>query len=101
MLKECFSTNLGVITVNEKGHTALSIDPYLSYIFNPIPLEKGARIQEGSLFVPSYALCIPSWGTFGLVILTGGPGLPSLAPSPPFSLNGQVIWMPSPVDTHG
>ena len=54
----------------KKGHTALSIDPYLSYAFNPIPLEKGAGIQEGSLCAAFYALGIPSWGTFSLVALT-------------------------------
>ena len=56
--------------LSRKGHTALSIDPYLSYIFDPMPWEKGVRIQEGSLSVASYALGIPSWGAFGLVTLT-------------------------------
>ena len=30
-----------------------------------------------------------------------GPGLPSSAPSPPFSLNVGQFWMPSPVGNHG
>ena len=59
-------------TFVEEGNTALSINPYLGYIFDPIPLEKGVGIQEGSLFVMSYALGIPSWGTFSLAALTWG-----------------------------
>ena len=57
-------------TFIKKGHTAFSVDPYLAMFFDPIPLEKGVGIQEGSLSVASYALGIPSWGVFSLVTLT-------------------------------
>ena len=54
----------------EKVHTALSVNPYLGYIFDPIPLVEGIGIQEGSLHTVPYALGIPSWGTFSLATLT-------------------------------
>ena len=56
--------------VIEEGYAALSVNPYLEYIFDPIPLVEGIRIQEGSLYMMSYALGILSWGTFGLAVLT-------------------------------
>ena len=56
----------------KEGLTALSINPYLGYVFIPIPLVEGIGIQEGILCVKPYALCIPFWGTFGLAILTWG-----------------------------
>ena len=79
-------------TVIEKGHIALSIDPYLSIIFDPIPPEKGVGFQEESLFVPSYLLDIPSWGTFGLAILTGGAQAPFSGAVPSF----QFKWAADP-----
>ena len=47
----------------KEGHTALSINPYLGYVFDPIPLVEGIRIQEGILCAMPCALCVPSWGT--------------------------------------
>ena len=48
----------------------LSINSYLGYSFDPIPLMKGIVIQEDSLCAMPYTLGIPSWGTFSLAILT-------------------------------
>ena len=60
LLNETWGNCIYLHTIVEKGYTALSVDPHLSYIFNPIPLERGDGIQEGSLSVASYALGIPS-----------------------------------------
>ena len=75
MLRVCSSTKLGsngiyLHTIIEEGHTALSVNPYLDYIFDPISLEEVIRIQEGSLCVMSYTLGIPSRGAFSLATLT-------------------------------
>ena len=64
------SDGVYLCTVVTEGHTALSISPYLCYIFDPIPLVEGIGIQEGSLCMMPYALGNPFWGTFGLAILT-------------------------------
>ena len=48
---------------------ALSIDFYPGHILNPIPLVKWVLIEEGSLCLASYAMGVPSWGTFGMVAL--------------------------------
>ena len=62
--------SMDLCTFIEESNTALSINPYLGYIFDPIPLVEGIGIQEGSLHVTSYVLGIPSRGSFGLVTLT-------------------------------
>ena len=59
-------------TVIKEGYAALSINLYLGYIFDPIPLVEGIGIQEGRLCAMPYALGIPSGGTFGLAIFTWG-----------------------------
>ena len=46
----------------EEGHTALSINPYLGYIFDPIPLVEGIGIQEGSLCTVHLCLGHPLLG---------------------------------------
>ena len=51
--------------VIKECYAALSVNPYLCYIFDPIPLVEGIRIQDGSLCMMPYALGISSWGTFG------------------------------------
>ena len=87
--REHSSTKLGsdciyLHTIVKEGHTALSINPYLGHILNPIQLEKGVGIQEGSLFVTSYALDIPSWGSFGLASVTRGVWTPFSGAIPSF-----------------
>ena len=51
----------------KEGHTALSINPNLGYVFDPIPSVEWIGIQEGSLCATSYALGVTSGGAFGLV----------------------------------
>ena len=51
----------------KEGHTALSIDPHLGYILNPLPSLEGIRIQEGSLCALLYALGTPPGGVIGMV----------------------------------
>ena len=77
-------------TIAKEGHTALTIDPYLCYAFYPIPQEKGVRIQEGSLLLMFNALGIPSWGTFGLAILTWGVWAPFSIAVPSFQFKWAV-----------
>ena len=50
----------------KEGHTALSVNPYTGYIFDPVPLVKEIRIQEGSLCMTPYALRVTSWGAFSM-----------------------------------
>ena len=54
-------------TIIKEGHTALSINPYPGYIFDPVPLVEGTGIQEGSLCMTPYALAVLPWSTFGMV----------------------------------
>ena len=70
LFSETWGNHIYFCTIIEEGHTSLPIDPYLSQVFYPIPLEKGVRIQEGSLLLMLYALGVSSWGTFGLAVLT-------------------------------
>ena len=70
LLHETQGNNVHLCTIIKEGHTAFTIDPYLHYIFYPIPLEKGVGIQEWSLLLMFYALGIPSWGVFCLAVLT-------------------------------
>ena len=56
-------------TIIEESHAALSVNPYPSYIFNPIPLVEGIGIQEGSLCMMPYVLGVPFWGAIGLAAL--------------------------------
>ena len=86
-------------TIVEKGYTALSIDPYCSYIFDLIPPEKGLGFKKGDCLCCPMLWVSPPWVPSVWSSWLEGPGLPSLVPSPPFTLNGQLIWMPSPVDT--
>ena len=68
----------------KENHTALSINPYLGYVFDAIPLVEGIGIQEGSLCGTSYALGTPSGGTFGLVTLAWGVQTPFSVAIPSF-----------------
>ena len=56
----------------KEGHTALSIDPHLGYILNPIPLLEGIRIQEGSLYALFYTFGTPSRGIISVVAFIKG-----------------------------
>ena len=67
-----FSTKSGsdsiyLHTIIEEGHAALSVNPYLGYVFDPIPLVEGIETQEGSLYVqcPMPWAC-PSCGSLQL-----------------------------------
>ena len=91
-LRECSSTKnwdnlIYLCTIVKKGHTALSIDPHLSYIFDPIPPEKVVRIEEGSLCVASYTLGVSFWGTFRLAVFTRGAWAPFSGTVPSFQFN--------------
>ena len=59
-------------TIVKEGHTALSINPYPGHIYDPIPSLERVGIHEESLCVTSYAMGIPSWGTFGGVAFPRG-----------------------------
>ena len=50
----------------KEGHTALSIDPHLGYILDPISSLEGIRIQEGSLCALLYTLGAPSRDIIGM-----------------------------------
>ena len=50
----------------KEGHAALSIDPHLGYILDPMPSLEGIRIQEGSLCALLYASGTPSGGVIGV-----------------------------------
>ena len=100
LLNKTWHNSIYLYTIIKKGHAALSVNPYLGYIFDPIPLEKRVGIQEGSLCVESYTIGIPSWAPLAWLPWLVGPGLPLLMPSSLFGLNGKLTWMPSPADTH-
>ena len=53
--------------VIKEGHTALSIDLHLGYILDPMPLQEGVRIQEGSQCTLLYTFSAPSRGTISVV----------------------------------
>ena len=60
----------------EESHAALSVDLHLGYIFDPIPMVEGIRIQEGSLCMLSYALSATFVATFCMVSLVRGTWAP-------------------------
>ena len=84
ILDKTLHNSIYLCDIIEEGHTALSINPYLGYVFDPIPLVEGIGIQEGSLCVMSYTLVVPSGGTFGLVTLTWGIQTPFSGAFPSF-----------------
>ena len=87
-INKTWHNSIYVCTIIEESHTALSINPYLGYIFDPVPLVEGIGIQEGSLWMTSYALGIPSRDAFSLVALTWGVWTPFSSAIPSFGLNG-------------
>ena len=70
ILDETWHDSIYLHAIIKEGHTALSVNPYLGYIFDSIPLVEGIGIQGGSLCTMPYALGIPFWGAFGLATLT-------------------------------
>ena len=64
-----FGTIVFICGLIKKGHTAFSIDPYLSHVFDPIPPEKGVGIEEGSPCMASTPWASLPGGAFGLVTL--------------------------------
>ena len=70
ILDKTWHNSIYLHAIIEEGHKALSVNPYLGYIFNPIPSVEGIKIQEGSLCARSYTLGVPSGGAFGLATLT-------------------------------
>ena len=94
---EWFSMDPGIMVLiwaplSKRSHASLPIDSYPGHVFDPVQSVKGVRIQEGSLCLVFYALGVPSWDTFSRVMpLFEGLGLPSLVPSPLFSLNGNLF----------
>ena len=81
-------------TIIKEGHTALPIDLHLGYIFDPVPMLEGTRIQEWSLLMLSYAWGPLPWVPLAWLLLSEGPGLPSLVPSSPCSLKATLLLMP-------
>ena len=69
ILDKTWHDSIYLCAIIEEGHTAVSINLNLGYVFDPIPSVEGIGIQEGSLCAMPYALGI-SWGTFGLATLT-------------------------------
>ena len=82
--QQTWSNSVYLHAVIKEGHTALSVDSYLGYLFDPIPLVEGIGIQEGNLHTMSYALGIPSGSAFGLVALTWGIWAPFSGAIPSF-----------------
>ena len=60
ILDKTWHNSIYLCAVIEEGHTALSINPCLGYVFDPILLVEEIGIKEGSLCAMSYALGIPS-----------------------------------------
>ena len=89
ILNETWHNSIYLHTIIKEVYIALSINSYLSYVFDPIPLVEEIRIQEGSLFVMSYTLGIPSGGTFGLATSTWGVQAPFSSTIPSF----QFKWV--------
>ena len=81
--------DLGAIV--QEGHASLSIDSYSGYVLNPIPLIKGVRIQEGSLYLKFYALGVLSSGIFGGVTFVLGAWAPFFSAVPSFGLNVSLF----------
>ena len=79
---------------------ALSIDPYFSYILNPLPSLEGIRIQEGSLCALLYTLGAPVRASLAWSLLSERPGLPSSALSPLCDLNVNLFSMLLPMGSH-
>ena len=79
-----WSDGVYLCTIVKEGHTALSINPYLGYVFDPIPLVEGIGIQGGGLCVTPYTLGVPSWGTFDLAAMTRGVWAPFSGAIPSF-----------------
>ena len=64
IFNETWHNGVDLGTIVQEGHASLSVDSYLGYILDSIPLIKGAGIQEGSLCLTFYTLSVLSWGTF-------------------------------------
>ena len=76
------SVDLG--TIVQESHAPLPTDSHPGYILDPILSVKGVRIQERSLHLASYALGVPSWGTFGVVTFPWGVWAPFFGAIPSF-----------------
>ena len=70
MVTGCYGIYLH--TIIEESHTTLSVDLHLGYIFGPIPMLEGIRMQEGSLHTLSSALGTTSVAAFSVVTFVGG-----------------------------
>ena len=63
-------------TIIKESHVALSVDLHLGYIFDPMPMLEGIRIQEGSLHTLTYALGATAMAAFSVVTFVGGAWIP-------------------------
>ena len=59
ILNKTWHNTIYLHAIIKESHTALSINLYLGYVFDPTPSVEGIGIQEGSLCVTSYAWAAP------------------------------------------
>ena len=76
-------------TIIKEGCTALPIDLHLGYIFDPVPMLEGIRIQEGSLLMLSYTWGTTSMAAFGVVPFIGGVQAPFFGAVPSLQFKGN------------
>ena len=67
VFNEPWQNGFNLCAIVKEGHATLTINPYPSYILDPMPSVKVIWIQEGSLCLAFYVLGVPSWGSFSVV----------------------------------
>ena len=84
----------------KEGHTALSIDLHLGYIFTPCHPWKGSGFKKGVCVHCSMPWVLPPGALLAWLLSSEGPGLSSLVPYPPCGLDGNSFSMLLPRGSH-